>query len=320
LSGNNVSLKVDCIVVEKMTSDLVFSGANIFPLCGVMKMGTTIPTPPEEVSKAVKAGIILGTKLGRRLQIRNEEHPIKVIRKRHGKINRRQLHEAAFDAEDLFYNVFIEEHHNASLHISVDASSSMEGKKWEKTMIAVVAICKSVSMIDNIHVTVSFRSTQVSGGTHLPYIILAYDSDKDNFSKIKYLFPYLTPSGFTPEGLAFSAIMNLFNNITPDEEDRYFLNLSDGEPCYILDSKETDLEINYMDEIGTSHTKIQVDKIRNNGIQILSYFIEDENIMDDNLKDNFKKMYGKDAKLIRVDEITGLAKTLNELFLQKYRI
>ena len=35
------------------------------------------------------------------------------------------------------------------------------------------------------------------------------------------------------------------------------------------------------------------------------------------LRKNFRKMYGKSSKFIRVDEITDLAKTLNELFLKK---
>jgi hypothetical protein len=35
------------------------------------------------------------------------------------------------------------------------------------------------------------------------------------------------------------------------------------------------------------------------------------------LRKNFRKMYGKTSKFIRVDEITDLAKTLNELFMRK---
>lgn len=336
VSGNDVSLKVDCIVVQKMTKELIISGKDVFPLCGAMKIGQDDPEPPNEVLESVKKGMILGRKLGRRLQIRAESHPIKKIRKRSGKINKRQLHEAAFDAEDLFYKMYIEKHHNANLHISVDASGSMNGNKWEKTMIAVVAICKAASMVDNIHVSVSFRTTQVSGKTQLPYVVLAYDSNIDKISKVRNLFPYLEPEGCTPEGLAFGSIMNLFESITPDEEDRFFLNLSDGEPYYILNVPDTGVIIKYKDDIGTSHTKSQVDKIRRHGVQILSYFIDDnlflgmdkkdinsmttdeiEQIENNPLRKNFRKMYGKNAKFIRVDEITDLAKTLNELFLKK---
>ena len=331
VSGNETSLKIDCVVVHKMTKELILSGQSVFPMSGIMQMDEKdVPSPPKEVADAVRNGIMLGTKLGRKLQIRAEVHPIKNIRKKNGKINRRQLHEAAFDAEDLFYKTNIEEHHDANLHITVDASTSMaRNRKWEKTMTAVVAICKAASMIDNVHITVSFRTTQVSGRSYLPYVILAYDSKVDKFAKIKTLFPYLVPNGCTPEGLAFGAIMNLFEGITPDEEDRFFLNLSDGEPYFALISSETGLSVSYSGEIGVSHTKSQVDKIRRRGIQILSYFISDNEWNDKNaiitpeekkqeenpLQRDFRTMYGKSAQFIRVNEIVDLARTINGLFL-----
>ena len=323
LSGDDKNLKVNCIVVQKMTKELILSGMDVFPLCGVMKLGTDTPTPPKDVDDAVKKGIIIGIKLGRKLQIRAEVNPIKIIRKRYGKINKRQIHEAAFDAEDLFYKIKVDEYQDAILHISVDASGSMKGKKWLKTMTSVVAICKAASMIDNIHVTVSFRSTQVSANTSLPYIILAYNSKIDNFSKIRNLFPYLSPNGFTPEGLAFSAIMNLFDEITPDEKDRYFLNLSDGEPFYNIRVPSSGFTVSYTDDVGVIHTKAQVDKIRSHGVEILSYFIDEnlnkksKDIEKSPLCKNFRKMYGKNARIIDVNNVLDLSRTINELFLKR---
>jgi hypothetical protein len=217
----------------------------------------------------------------------------------------------------------------------------MSGPKWERTMTAVVAICKAASMIDNVHVTVSFRTTQVSGATQLPYVVLAYDSNVDKFSKVRTLFPYLSPNGCTPEGLAFSAIMHLFEDITPDEEDRFFLNLSDGEPFYVLTAPETGLTVQYCDDVGASHTKSQVDKIRRNGVEILSYFIEydwdrpkkkpeemtpkeleaykkyQDELKENPLRKNFRKMYGKNAQFINVESIVDLARTINGLFIKK---
>ena len=325
VAGSNACFKVDCVVVHKMSKELVLSGNDMFPMSGAMQIGKDTPEPPKDVAEAVKKGILLGTKLGRKLQIRMEVNPFKELRKKWGKINKRQLHEAAFDAEDIFQKILIEEHAGANLHITVDASSSMSGLKWYKTMTAVVAICKAASMISNIHVTVSFRTTQSTSGATLPYIVLAYDSKLDKFSKIRSLFPYLVPNGCTPEGLAFGATMSLFEGITPDEEDRYFLNLSDGEPCFHMVAPDTKVGLSYSGETGAEHTKAQVDKIRRLGVEILSYYIEDErgkvNVTkkskDDQTMVWFRKMYGKNAKFIRVDEIMDLAKTLNELFLTK---
>jgi hypothetical protein len=125
--------------------------------------------------------------------------------------------------------------------------------------------------------------------------------------------------------------MSLFDGITPDEEERYFLNLSDGEPYFVMTSPDSGMSLGYHGDTGGNHTKTQVDKIRRLGVDILSYFIEEEYEHQGNMKqpikskplsDNpkrtlFRKMYGKNAKFIRVDEIMGLAKTLNELFLNK---
>ena len=186
-------------------------------------------------------------------------------------------------------------------------------------MTAVTAICKAASMIDNIHITVSFRTTQESKNHMFPYIILAYDSKHDKFSKIKELFPYLTPSGCTPEGLAFSAVMNLFEGITPDEEERFLLNLSDGEPYFQIEVRDTSSSIFYHDEIGVYHTKTQIDKIRRQGIEILSYFIKSKHEENSSkLEKNFRRMYGKNAKFIDVESVIDLAKTINELFLRSF--
>jgi hypothetical protein len=334
VGGNAEAFKVDCIVVHKMSKELVLSGDGMFPMSGAMKMGETTPEPPGDVAEAVKKGILLGTKLGRKLQIRAEMNPVKQIRRKSGKINRRQLHEAAWDAEDLFQRIQIEVRPDANLHITVDASSSMAGEKWYKTMTAVVAICKAASMIDNVHVTVSFRTTQVSGGTTPPYVVLAYDSKVDKFSKVRTLFPYLVPNGCTPEGLAFGATMSLFEGITPDEEDRFFLNLSDGEPYFHMVAPEPKVGLSYSGDVGASHTKTQVDKIRRLGVEILAYYIEEswrkpkdedpevqlawEKQLDQSpSRVQFRKMYGKNAKFIDVNSIVDLAKTINGLFLTR---
>ena len=48
----------------------------------------------------------------------------------------------------------------------------------------------------------------------------------------------------------------------------------------------------------------------------MSYFIGDSYESDRNMGD-FKTMYGKDAQFIDVTSVTSLAKTMNNLFLEK---
>ena len=52
--------------------------------------------------------------------------------------------------------------------------------------------------------------------------------------------------------------------------------------------------------------------MRDRGIKILSYFIDGR---DNNQQ--FKRMYGKDAASVNVSQLLPLAKTLNQMFLDK---
>ena len=141
-----------------------------------------------DYQKNVDAGIVLGTKLGRRLQIRNEINVDKFTRRTVGKIDKRLMHELGFETDsNVFYNTFVTKYKKVNFHISVDASSSMGGKKWNRTIKLCVALAKATSMIDNVDLTISFRTTMGNN----PYIVVAYDSKVDKFSKIKNMFKNL---------------------------------------------------------------------------------------------------------------------------------
>jgi hypothetical protein len=203
----------------------------------------------------------------------------------------------------------------------------MQGNKWLRTMTMLVALCKAGSMIDNLRISVSLRGTIVktsSGNTYssstLPYVVIAYDSAKDKFAKVKNLFPFLGPTGATPEGLAYEAILDDVINKKPDEE-YYFLNISDGEPCFSYNGPG-DIRINYDQNIGAEHTRKQYTKIIQSGVKGISYFIEDEYYTSNPSIENqgvkcFKRMYSKDARFINVNSVAAIAKTMNQLFLNK---
>lgn len=329
---------VDCIVVKKVTKELV-TDPSIFPLSAVSMVGGK-PNAPKEYEDAVNKGFRLGRLLGRKLQIRAEEKHTKYIRKPSGKIERRLLSGIGAGLEDIFHRIKVEKYNKARLHISVDSSSSMWTiSKWGPTMTCLTAICVAASMVENLSVSVSFRSTiMVSDGTDLPYIVLAYDSTVDKISKVRLLFPFFRANGATPEGLAFEAIAEEFIiGRKTTEQDRYFLNISDGEPAYHLNAKTNKYGVtfNYIGEVGALHTKQQVDKIRARGVKILSYFISDgteysswlggvsfnqqttKKLPKLTLKEQFQLMYGKDAQFIDVQNVTDIARTVNKLFLTK---
>ena len=270
----------------------------------------------EEYKECINKGMVMGTILGRKLQVRGESRDTKWSRKDNGRIDKRLIAELGFGNSRVFQTTFVEQYSDAFLHISVDASGSMGGDKWTNTQTAVVAIAKACSMINNVDLVISYRSTQTSrtsrysrGGKSYPLMLIAYDSRTDKISKIRNLFHLLRPSGTTPEGLCFEAIMK---EIEPSATDRdsYFLNFSDGMPMFTND------DIDYNWDTAINHTAKMVKEIKKRGVKVLSYFIGD-GWERDRSTSTFTKMYGTDAEFIDVTSVLPVAKTMNKKFLQK---
>ncbi len=304
--GYGYNRSTQCIVVKKLTKSLFES--QMFPMTylnywNVEKEGAV----KMYYEKSVQEGIKLGTMLGKKLQVRGEDKSTIFNRQKVGKIDKRMISSLGFGNENVFQFTEIDSYKKANLHISVDASSSMGGEKWEKTMTNVVAICKAVDMISNLNVQVTFRCTS----NNKPYIVMAYDSRIDKFSKVKQMFPGLGPSGTTPEGLCFEAIMKEFVPINNDL-DSYFLNLSDGQPYF------PGQNFYYGGTTAETHTNKMVKMIESMGIQTLAYFVTDWEIdVESSDARSFKRMYGKGAKMIDVKNVNQITKTMNQLFLQK---
>ena len=303
-----------CLVVKKLTQDLIDS--NTLRILSTYRYSRWNNYNNEPTDGYVEEGIRLGTILGRKLQVRGESRETKWTRLDSGKIDKRLIAELGFGNERVFNTSFIESYSDAFLHISVDASGSMSGEKWDKTMTSVVAICKATSMIQNVDVVVSIRST-FSGdsyrrrlSTDKPLILIAYDSRVDKFNKVKNMFPHIQVSGTTPEGLCFEAIMN---DIVPTTKDRdsYFLNFSDGMPMFNND------DVNYNWDTAINHTQKMVTTIREKGIKVLSYYVSDSDYDREDSRRDFKRMYGNDAEFIDVTSVLSVSKTMNKKFLEK---
>ena len=296
---------IDCIVVNNFTKELVDSGT------------VDMVNGWRDHQKEVDDGIRLGTILGRKLKVRTESRDTKYTRKNTGKIDKRLISQLGFGNESVFCQNFVDSYPDAFLHISVDASGSMSGDKFSKALTSVVAVTKALDMIQGIDVVVSFRTTQnVSNGrgrygNDKPLILVAYDSRKDNFVKVRTLFKYLSVNGTTPEGLTFEAIMD---DLIPssNERDSFFLNFSDGMPMYGNEG------ISYHGESALNHTKGMVKKMRNKGIKVLSYFIGDKyGTRENSTMSSFKTMYGRDSQFVNVTSVMEVAKTMNSKFLEK---
>ena len=267
----------------------------------------------KENREAVNKGLVMGSVLGKKLQVRGESRETKWSRLDSGRLDKRLVAELGFGNSRVFQTSFVEKYSDAFLHISVDASGSMGGDKWKNTQTAVSAIAKACSMISNVDCVISYRSTQSQGGgrrgNSCPLMLIAYDSRVDNISKIRNLFPLLRCSGTTPEGLCFEAIMKEIEPAT-NEKDSYFLNFSDGMPMFSND------DIDYNWDTAINHTSKMVKEIKSRGVKVLSYFIGGRYDSHDE-KGTFTKMYGSDAEYIDVTSVLPVAKTMNKKFLQK---
>ncbi len=299
--GGYQSNGVQTYVIRNFNKNLVDSD--------VMEMLTTYSTWTDRNQNNINAGIRLGIQLGKKLKTRNEERILSTPRMKSGKLNGRMLHEIGFGNFDIFDQININTATPSLIHISIDASSSMSGNKWNKTQTAAVAIAKAASMTENIDVVISYRSIWYNRGashnTIQPLMLMAYDSRKDKFSKIQTLFKHIMYCGTTPEGLCFEAVLKELTS-TKNGTESYFINFSDGWPGF--DNKE----ISYGGTYAVEHTAAQVKKIQQAGVQVLSYFISDGYYGSSN--ESFTKMYGKGAEFIDVNNVTQLAKTLNKKF------
>ena len=265
----------------------------------------------ERKQGVVNKGLQMGTILGRKLKIRNEETTLKSTRRDTGRIDKRLIAELGFGNDRVFSNTFKTEYSDAFIHISIDVSGSMSGDKFDQAIVSAIAVAKACSMIEGIDVKISLRTTtgEHTYGQCLPFVLNAYDSRKDSIQKIKSMFYMLHSSGTTPEGLCFEAVMKSIINDSKGK-DSYFVNYSDGMPMF------GNNDIEYYHDGALSHTKSQVDTMKRNGIKVLSYFISGGYSSD---RDNkaFTNMYGKDAEFINPTNMMQVAKTMNEKFLSK---
>jgi len=301
-----ISKGTKCLVVKKLTQNLIDS--NQFRFASSWNQRNYTEARYERYN-FVEEGLRLGTVLGRKLQVRGEETSLKYSRQNSGKIDKRLLSELGFGNSDVFSQTFVERYNKAYLHISVDASGSMSGDKWNKAMTSAVAMIKACDMAGNIDMVVSIRTTHGDNGHGKPVIMVCYDSRTDKLIKVKNLFGALDVSGVTPEGLCFEAIQK---DLIPgnSNQDSYFINFSDGQPYY------GDKEISYSGKSAENHTRKMVGNMRAMGISVLSYFIGGSY---ESGRDNvaFTNMYGKDAEFINATNMMQVAKTMNKKFLDK---
>jgi hypothetical protein len=285
-----------------------------FPFSNKWSFDSKNAFDPERSStyRGFLAGIRMGQILAHKLQVRNEPQVTHFTRQEHGKIDRRILSQLGMDIENVFNRTTVDQYNPVLLYLSVDASGSMWGGKWERVMTVMTALAYASDKIKNLEVVITLRGNVGSG---IPTVAVVYDSRKDNFTKAKSLFPHLQSAGSTPEGLCYLATMELMQECAKTHT-TYFINFSDGEPgCSFKHNNRT---IDYGGHTAYKQTKNMVRQMRENGIRVMSYFINEYQIHEHSpVRTAFREMYGQDAEFVEVKNVVNVLKTINKLLLVK---
>jgi hypothetical protein len=259
---------------------------------------------------AVQRGARLGRTLANRLRVRDERRSRDVSRKRRGKLDGRMLAEIGY-SDRVFYRTVDESHDDGFVHISLDASGSMQRDgRWKEAITCAAAIAKACDIVGSVRCQVSIRATTNDDFmlTRSPLFIMLFDSEVQSFESFELLAPHIIPAGETPEGLCYDASMREILGAA-DERDAYLVNVSDGEPGF---SEGTMSGPSYRGKAAERHTRKQVDRIKSEGISVLSYFVG-----EDGSEERFEFMYGKSAEFIDVTSVTSIARTLNNMMMKK---
>jgi hypothetical protein len=310
---------IDTIVIRKMTPGIIAAMPRLFAhyasdyAAGIANYqedaaeGKYRAICIKKTQDATDRGIVLGKQLGKKLQLRNADRSLKSTRLESGKIDRRLISQLGYDNANVFHRIVTDRFKNYFIHISIDASGSMDGEKFRNAITSAVAVAQAASMTTGIRVQISLRGTETISNKERCVTLYAYDSAKDKMSKIRNMFRYLDTFGCTPEGLAFKSIEKYIKADAKGDE-CIFVNYSDGGPTNVAGCSYT--------YNGVDFTRRIIHNFRESNINIVSYFISYHNEHYGSDRDMFQKMYGTDAQFINPSNMMEVAKTLNSKFLE----
>jgi len=252
--------------------------------------------------KECESGIIAGKLIAKRMNFRNDVKHVTQNRLKFGKITDRLISELPYN-----HKVFNVKHTikytDSYIHLSLDGSGSMSDSAYKVINLAAT-LASAFSMLNGIELKISFRGTY--NNNKIPLTVIIYDSKKHSLNDMKLIFPHLSFSSTTPEGLCFSSIKT---HILNDSKNRksFFINISDGAPCF---GNISDLKLIYF-------TKNMVSLFENSNISILSYFLTSAKSNNSEFE-TFKYMYRQQNSFSIIENsLNVIVNTINKKLIEK---
>ena len=303
----NAPRKVTCAIVKGI------AGAQQLP--GMHNHLRDTKWHKDHVRAWVLQGMQIGQQLGNRLKTRTEIHSLTTTRQANGRIDKRLLAELGFNNDHVFTQTKFESVRPAHIHVSIDASGSMDGTKFNSALKTAVAVAKAATMIDEVTCMITLRGSYIPSARKnryadaQPCMFIVYDStiDRLNAAFVEKLC-LLDPGGSTPEALCYDAAANIIEKHSQNR-DSFLINLSDGAPCWD----------NYDHNTAVKHCKQTMTKFRNSGIQVLSYFVYSSDYELQSIRPTFTDMYGSSACFIDISSLSQLSSSINRLLEYKQK-
>ena len=242
--------------------------------------------PKNQFDNWITPGVQLGAMLGRKLLVRRESRSLEHNRLRSGKIDAKRIAHAGYGVESIFNQINVESNRNAVIHLTLDASGSMCGERWNNSTKMAAALIKAISMVDGLELQISARDTAGYGRSYQPVISVLYDSTINKPMQGLRALSVTRANGLTPEGICYEALIDKkILKPSTTETDSFLINICDGDP-YFDDSKGN----YYQGDEAVNHTRKQVKRMNNDlGIKHAGFFLGDENY---GAYERFKRMYG----------------------------
>ena len=257
-------------------------------------------------TKQVAEGLQVGAILGRKLQTRRESRELVTNRLRTGKIDVKRIAHAGYGIENIFNQIHIDKYKNANIHLTIDASGSMSGDRWNNSIKMAMALGKAVDMIEGLSIQVSMRESE--NNDH-PVVSMIYDSRINKLNHLKMILEMYQCNSMTPEGLCLEAMLKKKMFVPNNAEmDSYLINICDGDPGLG----------NYGGPSAINHTKRQVKHINNElGIKHVGFFFGENDHYGSFAK--FQQMYGvaQSKAIADANNATQIAQHMNKELMSK---